>query len=155
MKHALSEIELTKISDSDLRIGIVHSSYYKEEVGKMISSAKDALVYSGIKESNITEYPVVGAFEIPLIGSALADAKKVDALIGFGVVVQGETQHAQAIVAEAARGMMDVQTQKGIPFAFEILHVDSLDQARERVEVKGREAAVAVLSSLNVINAVM
>ena len=114
----------------------------------MIASAKQILCQAGIVEGGISLHPVAGCFEIPLIGSALAEKGEVDALIGFGIVVQGETQHAQAVVEQAAKGMMDVQTRFQIPFAFEILHVHSLEDAKARCESKGKEAAVAVVHSL-------
>jgi 6,7-dimethyl-8-ribityllumazine synthase len=71
----------------------------------------------------------------------------VDALIGLGIIVQGETKHADLLAAESTRGLMDVQLQYKLPFAFEILWVDDIAHARARSE-KGAEAAIAVLHSL-------
>ena len=71
----------------------------------------------------------------------------IGALIGLGIIIEGETHHARLLAEQAARGIMDVQLQYGIPFAFEILYVDSLSLARERLD-KGREAAYAVPHSL-------
>ncbi len=113
----------------------------------MVKSATDALRSAGIAQENITVYPVPGSFEIPLIGSVLAAHKKVDALIGIGIIVQGETAHADLLAAQTARGIMDVQVRYAIPFAFEVLHVTSLRQAAER-SAKGEEAARAVLLCL-------
>jgi len=148
MNHAQSHIELPKGIDTSWRIGIVHSSFYMDEVETMIASATSTLLEAGISEKGIKVLPVAGCFEIPLIGSALAEKGEVDALMGLGIVVQGETQHAQAIVEQAAKGMMDVQTRFRIPFAFEVLYVHSLEDAKARCESKGKEAAVAVLHSL-------
>ncbi|MFH1670572.1 MAG: 6,7-dimethyl-8-ribityllumazine synthase [Patescibacteria group bacterium] len=148
MNHAQSSIVQPKHIDSSWRIGIVHSSFYKEDVKTMIASATATLLEAGIYEKGIKVLPVAGCFEIPLIGSALAEKGEVDALMGLGIVVQGETQHAQAIVEQAAKGMMEVQTRFRIPFAFEVLHVNSLEDAKARCESKGKEAAMAVLHSL-------
>ncbi len=117
----------------------------------MVEAAKTTLIKEGISEANITLHPVLGSFEIPLIGAVLAEAGQVDALIGLGVVLQGETPHAQYIVGEVARASMDIQLKYKTPFAFEILHVDSLEQAKARVTGEGsagEEAAQAVLHSL-------
>ncbi len=46
---------------------------------------------------------------------------------------------------------MDVQLKYNIPFAFEIIYVDSLDQAKERMD-KGEEAANSVLVSMETIS---
>lgn len=129
------------------RIGIIHSSYYKEEIDALVRSARSALLAQGIPASHIKEYPVYGSFEIPLIGKALAHSKEVDALIGIGVIVEGDTHHARLLADQTTRGMMDVQLQHGIPFAFEVLYVDSLEQVQPRRD-KGGEAALAVLHSL-------
>lgn len=133
------------------RIGIVASTYYKEEIDGLIAGAKKVFAEAGIPEANVVLAEAAGSFEIPLIGAALADRRKVDALIGFGIIVQGDTKHADLLAAESARGIMDVQMRFGMPFAFEVLWVQSLEQARERCigpGNKGEEAARAVLHSL-------
>ncbi len=138
-------------ADPSWRIGIVFSSFYSDEVGMLVDGAKKSLLAAGIKEKNITEHPVAGSFEIPLIGMQLIWEKKVDALIGIGIIVEGETHHAELLARESARGIMDVQIRYGIPFAFEILHVKNLKQATVRSsgsDNKGEEAARAVLHSL-------
>lgn len=154
MKTAQSDIGNPDKVKSDWKIGIVHSSFYKEDVMKMVDSAKAELVQSGIDSNNISVHEVAGCFEIPLIGSALVDKCQVDALMGLGIIVQGETQHAQEIAKQVARGMMNVQVNHQIPFAFEVLHVDTLEDAQARLELKGKEAAIAVLSSLAILNSI-
>ncbi|HLD71450.1 MAG TPA: 6,7-dimethyl-8-ribityllumazine synthase [Candidatus Peribacteraceae bacterium] len=133
------------------RIGIVHSLYHDDLVSLMVKSAQTTLLNAGIPKGNITLHPAAGAFEIPLIGLHAADSGQADALIGFGIIVEGETEHARLLAEQSARGIMDVQLQKKIPFAFEVLYVRSLDQAKTRCKAdggKGGEAAVAVLHSL-------
>ena len=138
-------------ADPSWRIGIVYSSFYPEEIRSLIRGAREVLLKAGVPQENISEHKVAGSFEIPLIGSALAEAKKIDALIGLGIIVEGETHHAEAIAREAARGIMDVQVKFGIPFAFEVLYVKTLADAQVRSSGennKGAEAAHAVLHSL-------
>lgn len=134
-------------ANPEWKIGIVHSMFYPEEMEKLVASAKDTLIEAGVSEENISIHQAAGSFEVPLIGSTLAKSKKVDALIGLGIIVQGETHHADLIAAEAARGIMEVQLQYAIPFAFEIIYVDDIETARRRLE-KGREAALTSLHSL-------
>lgn len=149
MKH--QPLPLPDSVDSSWRIGLVHSLYYKEEIDALVEGAIKVLTKAGIQESNIKLYPAPGSFEIPLIGQAAMAGGEVDALIGFGIIVEGETHHARLLAEQTARGIMDVQLQFGMPFAFEVLYVDSLKQAKERMVGdlnKGREAAAAVLHSL-------
>ena len=68
-------------------------------------------------------------------------------MIGLGIIVEGETHHGALLAAETARGIMDTQLRFSIPFAFEILYVKSLEQARKRAD-KGAEAAYSALHSL-------
>ena len=137
--------------DPSWRIAIVHSSYYPEEVLKLISGATQALIDAGIPEKNIAVHSTSGCFEIPLLGSVIAQQKKADALIGLGIIVEGETYHADLVARETARGIMDVQVRHGMPFAFEILYVKKLSQAKVRSagsQNKGGEAARTALHSL-------
>jgi len=129
------------------RIGIVAAQYYPEIVDSLIAGAEQTLRQAGITASNIRVFPAPGSFEIPLIGASLFKTKEVDALIGLGVIVQGETHHASLIAEQAARGMMDLQLQYHRPFAFEILFVNDIAQARARLD-RGAEAARAVLHAL-------
>lgn len=136
------------------RIAIVHSTYYKEEMEALVRSGVDALKVAGVPKENISLYPAPGSFEIPLIGAVLAEHRKVDALIGLGIIVEGETHHARLLAENVARGIMDVQIRYRIPFAFEVLYVDSMEFARQRLG-KGKEAAGAVLSSLAQIERIL
>lgn len=134
-------------ADPAWRIGIVASSFYKEEMDQLIDGAGEALAAAGVPRENISVHHAPGSFEVPLIGRALAAKGTVDALIGLGIVVEGETHHARLLAEQSARGIMDVQVRYGLPFAFEILYVKTIEQARERLQ-KGEEAAYAVLHSL-------
>lgn len=150
MRNARQQHLIVEVNP-EWRIGIVHSTYYKEEVGAMVEAALETLVQAGVKEEGITVHPAPGSFEIPLLGAALAAKGKVDALMGLGIIVQGETKHADLLASEVARGIMEVQVRFQIPFAFEVLYVESMQQVLERCRGKGnkgREAALAVLHSL-------
>lgn len=151
MKKLPSKNDLQEIIEMSLRpawrVGIVYSSYYEEEISVLLDGAITILQKVGMSEESISQHPVPGSFEIPLIGAALAKQKSVDALIGLGIIVEGETHHARLVAENTARGMMDVQTNYGIPFSNEVIYVDSIELARERLH-KGEEAAISVLHSL-------
>jgi 6,7-dimethyl-8-ribityllumazine synthase len=151
MKKLPSKGDIQEIIELSLRpawrIGIVYSSFYKEEIETMLQGVITTFKAVGMQEGNISQHPVPGSFEIPLVGAALAKNRSADALIGLGIIVEGETHHARLIAENTSRGIMDVQTQYAIPFANEVLYVDSLDLARQRLH-KGEEAALSVLHSL-------
>jgi 6,7-dimethyl-8-ribityllumazine synthase len=129
----------------------VYATYYKEEIAGLVDSAKALLLEAGIEEKGITLHPAPGSFEVPLIGAELAASGKVDALMAFGIIVQGQTHHARLLAESVTHALMDIQIRQRMPFAFEILFVDDIAQARDRAtgpDNKGREAAYAVLHSL-------
>lgn len=135
--------------NSDWSIGIVCSMWHREILDKMIDVARDTFVRAGLNPENIQIYDAPGSFEVPLIGAAVIE--RHDALIGFGIVLQGETMHAQNIMQSTTQAIMDLQVQHKKPFAFEILHVLNIEQAHARAEGefnKGFEAARAVLLAL-------
>lgn len=131
------------------KIGIIAAQWHRDILQPMIDVAKQTCIDAGISAENIAVYDAPGSYEVPLIGAALIDS--VDALIGFGIVLQGETMHAQNIMQSTTQAMMDLQVAHQKPFAFEILHVHTIEQAMKRAEGphnKGFEAARAVLFSL-------
>ena len=143
--------------DPNWKIGIVASSFYKDEIDSLVEGAIDELVKAGIDPKNCERFDVPGSFEIPLIGSAVAKKGEVDALIGLGIIIEGQTQHARLLAEQSARGIMDVQLQYVIPFAFEVLYVDTLADAQKRCSGegnKGKEAASAVLHSLAALKSI-
>jgi 6,7-dimethyl-8-ribityllumazine synthase len=142
---------LPEFVDPTWRIGIVASLYHGDIIDRLVEGARSVLQDAGICAEGVALYRAPGSFEVPLLGAALAEAGKVDALMGFGIIVEGETHHARLLAESVTYAMMDVQVRYRLPFAFEILYVDALTQAEERAEGtmnKGREAALAVLQSL-------
>ncbi len=145
-------------ANPDWRIGIVASSFYKEEIDGLVEGAIKTLTSAGIPDEHIMIHRVPGSFEIPLIGAALAQSGQVDGLIGLGIIVEGQTQHARLLAENVTAAMMDVQMKYILPFAFEVLYVNDLKDARTRSigeNNKGVEAAYAVLQSLQVLKAIM
>jgi 6,7-dimethyl-8-ribityllumazine synthase len=74
-----------------------------------------------------------------------------DGVVAFGIVLQGATHHADLVAREAARGCMQVQLDTKKPVTFEVLYVNTLDDAKRRTtgkEAKGPLAAQTVLSCL-------
>jgi 6,7-dimethyl-8-ribityllumazine synthase len=66
-------------------------------------------------------------------------------VIGLGVVLQGQTSHAEHIAGAVAHGLTAIAIQTGVPTVFGIVTANTLKQARVRCLGKqtnrGREAA--------------
>ena len=68
----------------------------------------------------------------------------------LGAVIRGETDHYDYVCAEAARGIQDVQLSTGVPCAFGVLTVETMEQALARTgggkRDQGAHAAEAVVT---------
>ena len=95
-------------------------------------------------------FDVPGAYELPLAAQYAAHSGRFDGIACLGAVIRGETDHYDWVCQEAARGIQDVQLRTGVPCAFGVLTVDTMEQALARSggdkRDSGRHAAEAVLA---------
>src|SRR2546429_175699 len=92
---------------------------------------------------------VPGAFELPVVARKLAGSGRYDALVALGCVIRGDTPHFDHVAGECARGLQLASLETGVPIAFGVLTVNSLEQALERAATtagnKGGEAMQCAL----------
>ena len=152
-QHFLNE-EL-KLSDSNLKIGIVTALWNSEVTSKLKEGALQTLSAAGIAEKQITIWDVPGSYELIFAANHLA-AKNFDAIICLGVVIQGETRHFDFICDAVANGVANISIKHDIPIAFGLLTTDNQTQALERAGGKhghkGVEAAWTILKLLKDAN---
>lgn len=129
-----------------LRFGIAGALFNGGITLRLLNGALDVLGEAGTDRRDITVAWAPGAFELPLVARAFANAGKVDAVLCFGAVIRGDTGHYDFVAGECASGIQRVQLDTGVPVVFGVLTTDTLDQALERSEPdetnKGREAAL-------------
>ena len=106
---------------------------------------------SGVSENDITLANVPGALEIPLVLQAMAQSKKFDALVALGAVIRGDTYHFEVVSNESARGVGEVQLHSGVPVANAILTTDTDEEAEDRMNVKGAEAALVAIEMAHLL----
>jgi 6,7-dimethyl-8-ribityllumazine synthase len=135
-----------------VKVAIVVGRFYEELADRLVSGARGVLSEAGITE--VDEFSVPGAFELPLAAKYAAESGRYAAVVCLGAVIRGETSHYDYVCGESARGIQDVQLQTGVPCSFGVLTVDNLDQALARSggdkRDSGRHAAEAVLALLEV-----
>ena len=99
---------------------------------------------------------VPGAFEIPLVVREIAMQKRGDAIIAIGVILKGETDHADHLSRSVTDALQRIAVTHGIPVINVVLSFDDEDQARARClenEInRGTEAARAAVEIANVIS---
>jgi 6,7-dimethyl-8-ribityllumazine synthase len=136
------------------KIAIVAARFNSFVVEHLISGAKEALLKSGTKETNIELYYVPGAFEIPLALKKAVNTGKFDGIVALGAVIRGGTPHFEYVAGECVKGISQISLESEIPIAFGVLTVDTVEQAIERSgssENKGVEAAESVIRMISLI----
>jgi 6,7-dimethyl-8-ribityllumazine synthase len=129
------------------RYAIAVGRFYEDLAERLVSGALQAFGAAG--HTDVEVFDVPGAFELPLAASYAALSGQFSGIACLGAVIRGETDHYDFVCAEAARGIQDVQLRTGVPCAFGVLTVESMDQALARAgggkRDQGRHAAEAVL----------
>jgi 6,7-dimethyl-8-ribityllumazine synthase len=122
--------------------------FYEELAERLIAGAQGAFADAGAGEADVFDVP--GAFELPLAAKLCAESGRYEGVACLGAVIRGETDHYDWVCAEAARGIQEVQLTTGVPCAFGVLTVDTMEQALARSgggkRDSGRHAAEAVLA---------
>jgi len=149
--HTLLSGGLTASAGS--RFGIVVGRFNDFISERLLAAAIDTLRRHGVTESDITVAWAPGAFELPLAAKRLAESGRVEAVIALGCVIRGATPHFDFVAGECAKGLSSVALGSGLPVAFGVLTVDSIEQAIERAGTKaGNKGADAALSALEMVN---
>jgi 6,7-dimethyl-8-ribityllumazine synthase len=129
-----------------LRVGVACALFNGGITLRLLNGALGALAEAGTDRRDITVAWAPGAFELPLVARAFANAGKVDMVLCLGAVIRGDTGHYDFVAGECASGIQQVQLATGVPVVFGVLTTDTLEQALVRSEPdhtnKGREAAL-------------
>jgi len=130
------------------RFAIVVARFYEDLAERLVAGARAAFATAGAPEPDVFDVP--GAFELPMAAQMAARSGRYAGIACLGAVIRGETDHYDYVCGEAARGIQDVQLSTGVPCAFGVLTVDTMEQALARAGAgkrdTGRHAAEAVLA---------
>jgi 6,7-dimethyl-8-ribityllumazine synthase len=133
---------------SDLRVAIVAASWHEAVTDGLVAGAQRACADYKVVEPTLVRVP--GAFELPVVASALA-RQGYDALVALGVVIRGDTPHFDYVCHAATDGLTRVALDHTVPVGFGLLTCDTEQQALDRAgleesnEDKGYEATAAAL----------
>jgi 6,7-dimethyl-8-ribityllumazine synthase len=127
---------------------IAVARFYEDLADRLVAGAQAAFAEAGAGEADVFDVP--GAFELPFAAQLAAESGRYDGVACLGAVIRGETDHYDWVCAESARGIQDVQLGTGVPCAFGVLTVDTMEQALARSggdkRDSGRHAADAVVA---------
>jgi 6,7-dimethyl-8-ribityllumazine synthase len=127
---------------------ITVARFYEDLADRLVAGAREVFEAGGAHEVDVLTVP--GAFELPLAALYAAQSGRYAGVACLGAVIRGETDHYDFVCGEAARGVQDVALRTGVPCAFGVLTVDTMEQALARAggekRHQGAAAAEAVLA---------
>ena len=123
-----------------LRFGIVAARFNEKYVQRLVDGALETLRRQGADEDAIELLWVPGSLELPLAANWLALRRSADgqgpafdAVLAFGVIIQGETEHFRLVADQCARGLLDVSLATGSPVLNGVLACYDAGQAEARL----------------------
>ena len=136
---------------------IVASRFNAQYVDGLIDHATEEL-RALAPDATISLYRVPGSFEIPVVVRELSNQNKADAIIACGVILQGETNHAQNLSRSVTDSLQRIATEQGIPVINVVLSFNDENQARARCLEnqinRGTEAARAAVEIADIVSEV-
>jgi 6,7-dimethyl-8-ribityllumazine synthase len=106
--------------------------------------------------ATLTLHQVPGAFEIPVVVREIASQKRGDAIIAIGVILKGETDHAENLSRSVTDALQRIAVAHGVPVVNVVLSFDTEAQARARCledEInRGTQAARAAVDISSVLS---
>lgn len=142
---------------AELAYAAVVARFYDDLANRLVEGARTAFTEHGVARFDV--FNIAGAFELPLGAKYLAESGRYAGVVCLGAVIRGETDHYDFVCGEAASGIQRVQLDTGVPCAFGVLTVESMDQALARTgggkRDQGRHAAEAVLRMVELKRALL
>ncbi len=151
----LRKIKSSQASACGGRFAIVASRYNARYVDTMVRAARAELRRAGAGHVDVVRVP--GAFEIPVVAARLSRGVGIrpDAVICLGVVLRGETSHAEHIGRGVTAALIQLQIQTGVPMIHEVLVLENEGQARVRClsrdHNRGTEAAQSAVEMVRLV----
>lgn len=123
-----------------MKIGIVCSEYNFDITQMMLERAKEHAKFMDVDVAKVVMVP--GVYDVPLAVKTLLKDKNIDGVVTLGAVIEGETEHDQIVIGQAARKMTDlaVEYEKPVglgisgPGMSRLQAQDRIDRAKDAVE---------------------
>jgi 6,7-dimethyl-8-ribityllumazine synthase len=135
------------------RFAIVAARFNEVYVRRMVDAALEVLRTRGVSADAVSVAWVPGSYELPLAAQWAIGRGHVDAVLAFGVVIRGETEHFRLVADATSDGLMRVMLDTGVPVVNGVLAAHDAAQAAERtggeLGNRGADAALAGVSMAN------
>jgi 6,7-dimethyl-8-ribityllumazine synthase len=128
---------------------VVAARFNEAHVKRMVDAALDVLRRQGVADDAIEVWWVPGSFELPLAARWAAGTGACDAVLAFGVLIRGETEHFRLVAEASAHGLMRVALDTGVPVLDGVLAAHDVAQAEARTGgAAGNRGADVALAAL-------
>ncbi len=138
--------------DSDAnghRYCVIAARFNEAYVRRLVDAALAALRQRGAAEEGLDVAWVPGSFEVPLACRWAAESGRYDAVLAFGLVLRGETEHFRLVTDAASQGILRVSLDTGVPVLNGVLAAYDPEQAAARtggaLGNRGAEIALAAV----------
>jgi 6,7-dimethyl-8-ribityllumazine synthase len=148
MKKTYDSVSQKKLPGT--KIAIIQSRWHNEHTDKMVAACMELLKKAECEQ--IEHHVVPGAYELPLAAKKLARIGNFDAIVVFGAIVKGETDHYKVILNTCTTELGKVMYEFEIPIIMELLPVHDVQDLIARSagdNNKGIEAADAAIEMIN------
>ena len=127
------------------RFCLVAARFNEVYVRRLVDGALAVLRARGAAEDALEVTWVPGSFELPLAARWAARCGRFDAVMAFGVLIRGETEHFRLIAEATTHGLMQVALECDVPVLHGVLAVNEAAHAAARSgEEHNRGAEVAL-----------
>jgi 6,7-dimethyl-8-ribityllumazine synthase len=125
---------MPKGKDGDgLTVALVASEFNYDVTYLMVERAREEIDFLGARAGPLVKTP--GVFDMALAVDALLARSDIDAVVTLGAVIEGETDHDQVVMGQAARKLTDLAVQHGKPVGLGISGPgETRAQAQDRIE---------------------
>ena len=131
------------------RIGIVCSEFNFDLTQMMLERAREHAKFLEVDIAKVTMVP--GVFDIPLAVKAMMKEESIDGVVTIGAVIEGETEHDQVVIGQAARKITDLAVEYEKPVGLGITGPGmSRLQAEDRIE-RAKDAVESVVKQLKAL----
>ncbi|HWQ16719.1 MAG TPA: 6,7-dimethyl-8-ribityllumazine synthase [Sulfolobales archaeon] len=130
--------------EQKIEIAIVVSEFNYDITRIMLEKAEDHARFLGAGVKITARAP--GTYDIPVLVKKILERGGIDAIVTLGAVIEGETEHDEVVAHQAARKIMDLSVEYGVPVTLGIIGPGATRlQALERAEEYARRAVEAAV----------
>ncbi|MEM0983099.1 MAG: 6,7-dimethyl-8-ribityllumazine synthase [Planctomycetota bacterium] len=149
------------MADSEIHppaLAVIVSRYNDAVTGPMRAGAIEAYAEAGHDAASLAVLDAPGAFELAPLSAAAARSGLYEGVLVLGCVIKGQTDHDKYINAAVADTVARIGAETGVPIAFGLLTVNTIEQALARSGGdkgnKGAEAMQALLDAVGAVRAI-